>query len=843
MCDSIRKSIVVSLLAPFALAACSAPYPIAETEALATVAEQAQDAAAWEVVATHGEPTARHEAGFLEHQGKLYLIGGRGMKPTDIYDPATNSWTQGAVVPVEMHHFQPVSVGDEIWIVGAMTGGWPNETPVDQVWRYLPEEDRFEAGMALPEGRLRGGGGVVIYGGRMWWAGGIINGHVSGTVGWLDSYDLETGEWRVHGDMAHVRDHFQLLAYGNHLYAAGGRRTGQSEDSHFEPVEPQGDIYDIANDRWLPTDPAFRLTEARAGNMAAVVHGQLVYTGGESGAQEAAHSRVEIYDPETRTWDSWPAMARGRHGTGLAIWDGHAWIASGSANRGGGPELTSMEALDLPARDLPETGYRFTPMTLDFDGPRLSESEAATFTDHRLMVTFTHTETGETMTVRGFFAGDGDAADSAAQAGTIWRAIFSAPQHGEWRWQARLATGADIAIDLDPAMGTSLPLARDSGTIMVERSNPMASGWTSTDWGPLRVEDGRYRLANGREWFKSGSNSPENLLGYEGFDGTWRIASNARDGESDGGDEIHTFAPHLADWHEGDPQWGAGSGRSLVGVINYLASVGVNSQYFLSWNVGGDGKDVWPHVQPDDLTRFDISKLAQWNRLFDHMQSRGIALHIVIQETENELAMDGGDTLRERRLYLAELVARFGHHNGLVWNLGEENGPVSWRPEGQNDAQRMAMIDWMSAIDPYNRPLLLHTHAEPHDKDHILTPLLGYPGLDGLSFQVSNPEDVGSETAKWMRLSREAGQPWAITMDEIGPWFDGAVPDAVTEDEHQRLLDLAMRAHLEAGGSGAEWYFGAHHPHNDLNAEDLRSRDLLFRRAAQIRREWEAQGR
>ena len=829
---------LLGLLLVLGMTACvSAPMP--------QPLQPAESANGWQRIAPAGAPTARHEAGFVRLGDRLYLMGGRGNLPVDIYDPETRRWHEGASPPLELHHFQPVVVGEEIWVVGAMTGPWPNERPVDHVWRYVPQDDRWERGIPLPPGRLRGGGGVVVYGGRIWWAGGITDGHTSGSNGWLDSYDLDTGEWRVHVDAPHRRDHFQLLATGNRLYAAGGRRSGEDPDSGFEPTEPQGDIFDIANDRWLPTDPTFRLAEPSAGLMAATWNGQLYYTGGESGAQQAAHARLAVYDPHARRWRDAPPLTTGRHGTGMAISAGVAFVASGAGERGGGPELASIEALELPAPEHPVDAIAFHPVTLDFLAPiNMLESDPATFTNHRLMVRFTSDSGHPPVTVRGFFAGDGDAADSGAQTGSVWRAMFTPPAAGTWHWTARLATGEDIAIDIDFDAGEAMPMGRptsdtQTGTLVVAQNTMGGVSWTSADLGPLSIEDGRYRLPSGREWFKSGANSPENLLGFEGFDGTYRMAANARDGEADSGDALHRFAPHLRDWRTGDPQWGAGQGRALVGLVNYLAGVGVNMQYFLTWNVEGDGKDVWPHARPDRYDTFDISRLDQWNRLFDHMQTSGIALHIVLQETENELLMDGGDTGRDRRLYMAEMVARFGHHNGLVWNLGEENGPVHWRPEGQSDIQRMAMIDWMSAIDPYGRPLLLHTHSEAADKDEILTPLLGYPGLDGLSFQVSDPADVGAETARWIALSRNAGNPWAITMDEIGPWMHGAIPDAEAEDGHEALLQQAMIAHLEAGGSGVEWYFGAHHPHNDLTAEDLRSRDLLFRRAAAIRRAWE----
>jgi len=93
-------------------------------------------------------------------------------------------------------------------------------------------------------------------------------------------------------------------------------------------------------------------------------------------------------------------------------------------------------------------------------------------------------------------------------------------------------------------------------------------------------------------------------------------------------------------------------------------------------NINGDGKDVWPFVKHDDFTRFDCSKLDQWEMVFDHADDNlGMMLHIVLQETENETLFDGGDTGPQRSLYLRELIARFGHHRAVTWNIGEENGP------------------------------------------------------------------------------------------------------------------------------------------------------------------------
>jgi len=64
--------------------------------------------------------------------GKFYLIGGKGDKPTNVCDPTTNKRSQVSNPPLEIHHPQPVVFDEKIYLVGTMTGKfldemlWPN---------------------------------------------------------------------------------------------------------------------------------------------------------------------------------------------------------------------------------------------------------------------------------------------------------------------------------------------------------------------------------------------------------------------------------------------------------------------------------------------------------------------------------------------------------------------------------------------------------------------------------------------------------------------------------------------------------------------------------------------
>ncbi len=470
------------------------------------------------------------------------------------------------------------------------------------------------------------------------------------------------------------------------------------------------------------------------------------------------------------------------------------------------------------------------PKEIAFLGPETSESDAINpFTDYRLLVTFKHGRFGDSRrVVRGFYAADGDAAETGADAGRVWKVRFSPGRAGEWRYSAELRTGPGIALDSRPQAGTAVELEQATGRFEVAPA-PVDGGRDFYRRGSLTVQDGYFKFQRtGEPWLKGGANSPENLLAFEDFDGTYAVQADARDGEAAPPRRLHRYADHVRDWRPGDPTWRGGKGKGLIGAINYLASAGMNAAYFLTMNIGGDGNDVWPYADPRDRTRFDCSKLDQWEIVFRHMQRRGVLLHVVTQETENELLLDDGDVGRLRSLYYHELIARFGHHPGLVWNLGEENGPVEFSPEGQTPEQQRAMADFFHHYDRGARPVLIHTHATAVWKEDSLPALLGHSCLDGLSLQVDRPHQVHGEILKWRRRSEEAGRPWLITMDEAGPWHTGAVPDA-DDPRRDALRRHVLWGSLMGGAAGVEWYFGAKFPHNDLGSEDWRQRENLWR--------------
>jgi len=294
----------------------------------------------WNTLPANGQPAERHENAFVQAGKRLILIGGRGNKPINIYNTENQTWKEAAQPPLEIHHTQAVSLDGLVYILGAFTGGWPNEDPIPNIYIYDPLENLWIKGPEIPEARRRGAAGVAIKDKKIYLINGITNGHTSGWVNWFDEYDPYRNKWTILPNSPNERDHFQAVITGNILFVAGGRKSGSVKDQGFAGTVKPTDIYDFEAKKWTSTA---EIPTPRAGTAVGLVENNPVILGGESDAQEAAHNEVELFDLAEGKWKSLPKMKQGRHGTQAIRFNNQIIIGAGSANRGGGPELKSFE--------------------------------------------------------------------------------------------------------------------------------------------------------------------------------------------------------------------------------------------------------------------------------------------------------------------------------------------------------------------------------------------------------------------------------------------------------------------------------------------------------------------
>lgn len=460
-------------------------------------------------------------------------------------------------------------------------------------------------------------------------------------------------------------------------------------------------------------------------------------------------------------------------------------------------------------------------ITLSFDGPHCSETGLVNpFYDYRLDVVFTH-ESGSRYSVPGYFAADGQAGDSGATEGDQWRVHFTPDDIGTWKYSVHFREGKSIAtipFEKDATSGKGVPgVDGQSGSFEVEESDKTGDDFRNPENGRL-VFNGKSHLkysGSERHFLKAGQGSPETFIAYYEFDDVRDLKGNF----------IHRYQAHAKHFDESASAftWKNGKGKNILGAINYLAQEGVNSQYVILTTLEGDGCDSWPWADPEDLTRYDCSKLDQWDRVFSYMNSKGLMLTCLLLETENEQIFDNGIAIGpERKVYFREMVARFAHLPAVSWIMSEETRLKDLFPSDYN-RQR---IQYFRSIDPYDHPTGLH-NGVINGMDFADCPEFDYFSLHS---SADNWTQANSKILFRVNEAKWRGHPWVVFYDECVSARYGVPPDSMDAD-HDQEREHGLWGTLLAGGGGVSWYYGYKNPHNDLNCEDFSLREEMFRQS------------
>src|SRR3989304_5253906 len=90
--------------------------------------------------------------------------------------------------------------------------------------------------------------------------------------------------------------------------------------------------------------------------------------------------------------------------------------------------------------------------TVEVAGPTAGETgEPNPFLDYRMTVTFRQGD--KTLVAPGDFAADGNAAETGATAGNVWRAELTPDAAGRWDYEVSFRAGKDVAIAAETDAG------------------------------------------------------------------------------------------------------------------------------------------------------------------------------------------------------------------------------------------------------------------------------------------------------------------------------------------------------------------------------------------------------
>ncbi|NUP53534.1 MAG: galactose oxidase [Catenulispora sp.] len=189
---------------------------------------------------------------------KFYAAGGMSLSPdyvlsmmenTEIYDPATDTWSTGAKNPNATLGGGSAILDGKLYVVGGMTLDGPPETTVSV---YDPKTDTWTAGPSYPEPITAESCGAIA--GKLYCAGGVdVGGLAPTTHGFV--FDPAHPGWKP---IAGMPTGMAASAYGSadgRLLISGGYVGADADETN------QGFAYDPAMDWWtpLPNGPVARI--------------------------------------------------------------------------------------------------------------------------------------------------------------------------------------------------------------------------------------------------------------------------------------------------------------------------------------------------------------------------------------------------------------------------------------------------------------------------------------------------------------------------------------------------------------------------------------------------------
>jgi len=180
---------------------------------------------AWRGLAPLSTPRGSVSAAALD--GKIHAVSGRVTNATDdwhfngvvgtheVYDPATNRWTQAAPLPRARDHLVVVAVDGKLHAIGGRFGGNDDMSDLHDV--YDPTTKSWTSAPPLPT--ARGGVSGAVYKGLI-----LVLGGEDEKRAYVENeaYDVKTGRWSKLAPLPSARHGHGVAAVGQAVYVMAG---------------------------------------------------------------------------------------------------------------------------------------------------------------------------------------------------------------------------------------------------------------------------------------------------------------------------------------------------------------------------------------------------------------------------------------------------------------------------------------------------------------------------------------------------------------------------------------------------------------------------------------------
>jgi DNA-binding CsgD family transcriptional regulator/N-acetylneuraminic acid mutarotase len=176
-----------------------------------------------EWVVRENKPTAVESAQAVRVGEMLYVPGGRDpngilVKNLEIYNPRTNEWSQGAVLPIALSDYAACSYEGRVYLFGGKTAQGLNPN----VYVYDPNNDSWTELIKMPQTTINAGAAVL--GSKIYLIGGLNGQEILSDV-WAFYPGRETDDktaWERQPDLPEPRYAFSAVTLADAIYIIGG---------------------------------------------------------------------------------------------------------------------------------------------------------------------------------------------------------------------------------------------------------------------------------------------------------------------------------------------------------------------------------------------------------------------------------------------------------------------------------------------------------------------------------------------------------------------------------------------------------------------------------------------
>lgn len=254
-------------------------------------------------------------------KNEIYVVGGctdSGVtSDTQIYNPATNSWSTGVSLPSAVCDGVAAVVKNVLFLIGGTTDH-QGQNVTNAVWAFDPKTKTWSGKSAMPI--ARDSMGVAVENNIIYVVGGNgSNGNLRLNV--VESYDPATDTWTEESPLLVGKSEPSVGRIGTTILAADGfSASGDTGDN---------EAYNAATNSWSPlqSDPTAR-------NAACVgpIGPRLYVAGGNSDGTTAL---TESFQPSKNAWKTLAAQPQAVFSAGSAVYKGQLYCFGGEQVQGG----------------------------------------------------------------------------------------------------------------------------------------------------------------------------------------------------------------------------------------------------------------------------------------------------------------------------------------------------------------------------------------------------------------------------------------------------------------------------------------------------------------------------